>query len=47
MVTAMKYAYIYRILAATLAFSGAALLGERASVAVGEGAVKHQIDIFP
>ncbi|MBW4495560.1 MAG: DUF1565 domain-containing protein [Oscillatoria princeps RMCB-10] len=43
----MKSADIYRILAATLAFSGAALLADRASVAVGEGAVKYQIDILP
>ena len=43
----MKSAYIYRILAATLAFSGAALLADRASVAVGEGGVKGKIAILP
>lgn len=40
MVTAMKSLF-YRVLVATLAFSGAALLADRASVAVGEGAVKR------
>ncbi len=43
----MKSAYIYRVLAATLAFSGAALLADRASVVVGEGGVKGTIAILP
>ncbi len=43
----MKYHFIYRVVAATLAFSGAALLADRASVAVGEGGGKRQIAILP